>query len=89
MELSEKTLRQNWDLNGKDDMAKQLKICRFTEPELEVFRRLCNFTNTEMQYFNLRAKDKSNIEIAMQMNISESTVYSIAREVKRKMIKIL
>jgi DNA-binding CsgD family transcriptional regulator len=42
-----------------------------------------------MKYFNLRAKDKSNIDIAMQMNISESTVYSIAREVKRKMIKIL
>lgn len=68
---------------------KQLKICRFTEPELEVFRRLCNFTDAEMQYFNLRAKDKSNVEISMQMNISESTVYAIAREVKRKMVKIL
>lgn len=76
-------------LSGKDDMAKQLKICRFTEPELEVFRRLCNFTDAELQYFNLRAKDKSNTAIALEMSISESTVYTIAREVKRKMIKIL
>lgn len=56
---------------------------------MEVFRRLCNFTPTELQYFNLRAKDKSNIEISIEMNISESTVYAIAREVKRKMVKIL
>ena len=68
---------------------KQLKICRFTEPELEVFRRLCNFTPAEMQYFNLRAKDKSNIEISMMMHISESTVYSLAREVKRKIFSVL
>lgn len=68
---------------------KQLKICRFTEPELEVLRRLCNFTPTETEYFNLRAKDKSNIEIAMQMNVSESKVYSLAREVKRKIFSVL
>jgi len=68
---------------------KQLKICRFTEPELEVFRRLCNFTPAEMEYFNLRAKDKSNIEISMELHISESTVYSLAREVKRKILKVL
>lgn len=72
----------------KDDM-KQLRICKFTEPELEVFRRLCNFTDAEMRYFNLRAKDKSNIEISLEMNISESTVSKLAREVKRKMVKIL
>lgn len=68
---------------------KQLKICRFTEPELEVFRRLCNFTDAEMTYFNLRAKDKSNVQIALEMSISESTVSKLAREVKRKMVKIL
>lgn len=66
-----------------------LKICRFTEPELEVFRRLCNFTEAEMRYFNLRAKDKSNVQIALEMSISESTVSKLAREVKRKMVKIL
>ena len=67
----------------------QLKICKFTEPELEVFRRLCNFTEAELNYFNLRAKDKSNVQIAMELNISESTVSKLAREVKRKMIRIL
>ena len=67
----------------------QLKICKFTEPELEVFRRLCNFTEAELNYFNLRARDKSNVQIAMELNISESTVSKLAREVKRKMIRIL
>lgn len=66
-----------------------MKICRFTEPELDVFRKLCNFTDAELQYFNLRAKDKSNAEISFIMNVSESTVSKLAREVKRKMLKIL
>lgn len=70
-------------------MAKQLKICRFTEPELDVFRKLCNFNEAERQYFELRARDKSNTAISLEMNVSESTVYAIAKEVKRKIIKIL
>ena len=50
-----------------------MKICDFTVPELNRFRELCNFTDSELQYFNLRAKDKSNVQIAQEMNVSEST----------------
>ena len=65
------------------------KIRDFTVPELERFRALCNFTDDELQYFNLRARDKSNVQIAMEMNVSEPQVSKLARRVKDKMIRIL
>jgi len=65
------------------------KIADFVEWELEMFRRECNFSDEEMMYFNLRAKDKSNVQIALEMNVSESKVSKLARKVKTKMIKVL
>ena len=61
----------------------------FTVPELNKFRELCNFTESEMMYFNLRAKDKSNVQIAMEMNISEPQVSKLAKRVKSKIIRVL
>lgn len=66
-----------------------MKLCDFTVPELDRFRELCNFTESELQYFNLRSKDKSNVQIAQEMNVSESTVSVLARKVKKKIIRIL
>ena len=66
-----------------------MKIRDFTVPELNRFRELCNFTDSELEYFNLRARDKSNIEISMKMNISEAQVSKLAKRVKSKMIRIL
>lgn len=68
---------------------KHLKICDFTVPELDNFRRLCNFTPDELEYFNLRSKDKTNIEIAMLMNLSPSKIDTLSRKVKSKMIRVL
>lgn len=64
-------------------------ISDFVEWELQMFRDKCNFTEDEMQYFNLRAKGKSNVQISLEMNVSESKVSTLARKVKRKMIKVL
>lgn len=61
----------------------------FTVPELDRFRRLCNFTEDEMAYFNLRAKDRSNIQIAMEMHISEAQVSKLAKRVKSKIIRVI
>ena len=66
-----------------------MKICDFTVPELNKFRELCNFTDEELEYFNLRARDKSNIQIAMTMNVSEAKVSKLARKVKDKMKRII
>lgn len=66
-----------------------MKIRDFTVPELNRFRELCNFTDDELRYFNLRAKDKSNVQIAMEMNVSEAQVSKLAKRVKSKMIRIV
>lgn len=66
-----------------------MQIYDFTVPELEVFRELCNFSDDELEYFNLRAKRKSNVEIAMAMSVSESQVSKLARRVKNKIKRII
>lgn len=66
-----------------------MQIYDFTVPELEVFRELCNFTPQELEYFNLRAKCKSNVQISLEMNVSESQVSKLARKVKDKIKRII
>lgn len=66
-----------------------MKIWDFTVPELDRFRELCNFTDDERMYFDLRAKNKSNVQIAYEMNVSESTVSVLARKVKKKIVRII
>lgn len=61
----------------------------FTVPELNKFRELCNFTPDERLYFELRARDKSNVEISLEMNVSTAQVSKIAKRVKTKIIKVL
>ena len=65
------------------------KIRDFTVPELNMFREQCNFTDAELEYFNLRSRDKSNVQIAMEMNVSEAQVSKLAKRVKAKMIRVL
>lgn len=66
-----------------------MQVYDFTEPELCMFRKLCNFTEDEREYFELRARGKSNVQIAMEMNVSESKVSKLARKVKSKMFRVL
>ena len=61
----------------------------FTEPECEWFRNVCNFTTDELAVFNLRVKDNSRIQIAMQLKMSESTVDRRIRGIKKKIHKVL
>lgn len=68
---------------------KQLKICDFVKWELDMFREQCNFTEEELTYFNLKAKNKSNVEVAMDMHISEPKVSILARKVRKKIFKVL
>lgn len=68
---------------------KQLKICDFVKWELDMFRDQCNFTEEELTYFNLKAKNKSNVEVAMDMHISEPKVSILARKVRKKIFKVL
>ncbi len=66
-----------------------MKLRDFTVPELDRFRELCNFTDSELEYFNLRARDKSNIEIALAMNVSEAQISKLAKRVKAKLLRVI
>lgn len=66
-----------------------MKISSFTTPELKMFREQCNFTNLERACFDLKAQDYSNVQLAMQLNISESTVTIVMRRVRNKITKVL
>lgn len=66
-----------------------MRIADFTKPELDTFRRECNFTDAERKCFDLKAKDLSNIQLAMELNVSESTITVIMRRVRTKITKVL
>ncbi|MBO4541867.1 MAG: hypothetical protein J5725_01660, partial [Bacteroidales bacterium] len=56
----------------------------YTLPEINRFIANCNFTDSELQYFTLKSKDRSNVQISMEMNISEQQVSKLAKRVKNK-----
>ena len=66
-----------------------IQIYDFVEWELNKLRRECNFSTDELEYFNLRARHKSNVEIALTMNVSEAQVSKLAKRVKNKIVKVL
>lgn len=66
-----------------------MKICSFTKKELDKFRAECNFTEIESKCFELKAKDCTNIQLAMKLNVSESTVSVTMRRVRTKITKVL
>lgn len=66
-----------------------MKLRDFTKPELDKFRELCNFTEQERAYFDLKASDLSNVQIAFALNVSEAQVSKLARRVKNKIIRIV
>ncbi len=66
-----------------------MQIYDFVENELAYFRQECNFSDEELEYFNLRAKHYSNQQIAIKMNVSESKVSFLAKKVKTKILKTI
>lgn len=66
-----------------------MQIYDFVEKELRFFRQECNFSEDELEYFNLRAKHYSNQQIAIKMNISDGKVSKLAKSVKNKIIRVI
>ena len=66
-----------------------MKICDFTTKELDKFRKECNFTEIESKCFELKAKDCTNVKLAMELNVPESTVSIVMRRVRTKISKVL
>lgn len=76
-------------MNEDEKKKYKVKIPDFVEWELQYFRDSCNFSDEELDYFNLRARDKSNVQIAMEMHISEPKVSKLAKKVKSKILRVI
>ena len=66
-----------------------MQIYDFVKKELDYFRAECNFSDEELEYFNLRSKHFSNEQIAIKMNVSSSKVSKLAKSVKSKILRVL
>lgn len=66
-----------------------MQIYDFVKSELDYLRAECNFSDEELEYFNLRAKHYSNLQISLFMNVSEGKVSKLAKSVKTKILKVL
>lgn len=66
-----------------------MKICDFTKPELERFRKECNLTKDERLLFELRAKDIPLEECAERMNLSISAIKAKSQKINSKIKRVL
>lgn len=64
-------------------------ISDFTNVELEMLRRECNFVNTEKDVFELRSQGISLELIAEILDMSVDGIKRISRKVNRKIFKVL
>lgn len=68
--------------------SKQIKVCDFTQSEIEVFLQRANFTSDEETLFLLRSKNCTLEQAAEEMNVSSKTAYRINKRVKQKIVKV-
>ena len=67
----------------------ELKNLDFNKKEYEYFIENCNFTERQLEIFDLRRKGKSIIEISLKLNMSEATVNRELKKIKHKILKVL
>ena len=65
-----------------------MKVYDFTVPELNYFRKQCNFTTDERTLFEYRSKNIPLEQCAELMNVSVSTVKRLSRKVNSKIIRV-
>ena len=66
-----------------------MKICNFTQSELDIFRDECNFTDIESQCFEMKAKNYTDVQIASELHIAEPTVAVTMRRIRSKITTVL
>lgn len=64
-------------------------ISDFTNVELEILRRQCNFVNAEKDVFELRSQGISLESIAEMLNMSVDGIKRVSRKVNKKIGRIL
>ena len=66
-----------------------MMVSDFTVPELEHFRKQCNFVGNEVQVFELRSRGIPLERIAEELNMSYEGIKKISRKVNRKINRVL
>lgn len=61
----------------------------FTRLECERFRQDCNFTPEERAVFDLAVQNKSNIQIGLELGMSQATVSRRITAIKRKIVRVI
>ena len=61
----------------------------FTRSEFEVIKDKCMFNEELSKIFEYRIKNYSITEIALKLNLSESTVSRRIKEIKKKIMKVI
>ncbi len=64
-------------------------IADFTEPELDYFRKTCNFVGDERTVFEFRSKGIPLERIAEYSNLSVDGIKKISRKVNKKINKVI
>ena len=64
-----------------------MQVYDFVEWELQKFRNECNFTEEELQCFELKAKNKSNEYISQNMHISIAKNSTACKTCEKQNIK--
>ena len=66
-----------------------MDISKFTVKELDDIKQAANFTPLEMDCFNLKAKGFTNYQVAMQLNVCDSTVSVTMKSVRAKITSVM
>lgn len=61
----------------------------FTRLECDRFRQDCNFTPEERAVFDLAVQNKSNIQIGLELGMSQATVSRRITTIKRKIVRVI
>lgn len=64
-------------------------IKHYVKFQLDIFREQCNFTEEELQYFDMKAKDYMDVRIATALMISEGKVAKLSKSVRAKMKTVI
>ena len=68
--------------------GQSMKISSYTEIELDMFRRYCNFVGYEKIVFELRSKDVPLEEIAERVDMTVDGIKKISRKVNDKILRV-
>ena len=69
-------------------MGDRSRLDQYTEPELEEYRRLCNFTPREREVFDARASGKGVIETQFALHMSERTIERDSAKIRTKIARV-